>query len=226
VSGALPATIRSPLTRPWPGLARAVAGGVIGWIVAQVIVENPGPPWRVPAAIAVVAAIALGAPFTARAIGLGGPPAWGLATAIGLYLGLPETNHILGVGAGLGVMVVAVLTGAADANGVTVVALGSVLVWAILQGAVTREPAFLAGFAALGLLVLWPLVRYVPGPARGLAPRGARPLLVTAAHTGYAWIVGRRGALVDDRVEMALVGAVGALALIVVTRLVVGGRPT
>jgi hypothetical protein len=226
VSSALPASIRSPLTRPWPGVARAVAGGVIGWIVAEVIVDNPGPSWRVPAAVVVMAAIALGAPFTARAIGLGGPPAWGLATAIGLYLGVPETNHILGVGAGLGVLVIAELTGAARTDGLTVVALGGVLVWAILQGAGEREPALLAGFATLGLIVLWPVVRYVPGPARGLAPRGVRPLLVTGAHVANAWIVGRRGALVDDRVEMAVIGAVGAVALVLATRLVVGGRPT
>jgi hypothetical protein len=226
VSSAVPATIRAPLTRPWPGVARAVAGGAIGWIVAEVIVDNLGPSWRVPASVVVMAAIALGAPLTARAIGLGGPPAWGLAAAIGLYLGVPETDHVLGLGAGLGVLVVAELTGSARADGLTVLALGGVLVWAILQGAGESEPALLAGFATLGLIVLWPVVRYVPGPARALAPHGVRPLLVTAAHTANAWIVGRRGALIDDRVEMATIGAVGAVALVIVARLVVGARTT
>jgi hypothetical protein len=224
VNGALPAAVLLPLTRPWPPAFRALAGGAIGWVVAAGIVDNPGPAWRVPAAAAVMAAIAAGAPLTARASALGGPPAWGLASAIGLYLGVPETNHILGVGAGVGVLVVAELTGAARADGLTVVALGGVLVWAILEGAVTRQPALVAAFASLGLLVLWPVVRYVPGPARALAPRAIRPLLVSTAHAAAVWLVGRRGALLDDRFDMAMIAAFGTVLLLVVTRLIVGGR--
>jgi hypothetical protein len=207
-------------------VARLLAGGLIGWIVADWVVNNPGPGWRTPAAVAAMAAIALGAPLTARAVALGGPPAWGLAAAIGLYLGVPETNHVLGTGAGLGVLVVAELTGAARADGLTVVALGGVLIWTILEGAVSREPALVAGFATLGLIVLWPVVRLLPGPAAALAPYGVRPFLVTGAQVAYAWIVGRRGALVDDRLDMALIAAIGAVALVAVTRLVVGARLT
>jgi hypothetical protein len=129
------------------------------------------------------------------------------------------------VGAGIGVLVVAELVGSAQVDALTIVALGGVLVWTILQGAVSREPALVAGFATLGLLVLWPIVTSFPGPSGGVAPQALRAVLVTATHTTFAWIVGRRGALVDERVDMAAIGAVGAVALVVITRLVVGGRP-
>jgi hypothetical protein len=224
MTGALPAAWRQPLSRPWPGVARLVLGAGLGWLVGAQLVTTLGPDWRVPAAAMAVAAVSLGAPVTARVNALGGPPAWALASTIGLYIGVPETGHVLGLGAGLGVLVVAVLTGRARSDGLTVVLLGGVLVWAMLQGSVQREPALVGALGTLGLLVSWPVVRRIPGPRNGVAPAAVEPLALTAAHALTVWIVGRRGALESSVTAMTVIVITGNLVLVVVARLLTGGR--
>jgi len=223
MTGALPVSVRRPLTRTWPPLARLVGGAVLGAVIAQYAVSTDGPAWRVAAAAAVLGVVALGAPATARAATLGGAPAWALATAVGLYVGVPETDHVIGVGVGLAAFVVAELTGRARADGAAVVALGAALVWATLQGAGGREPALLAAFGAFGLLAVWPLVGALPGPRRALAPAPLRPALVAAAHAVAAVVIGRRGAVTDERVDVVLFAVAGLAALVIVVRLVTGG---
>ena len=223
MTGALPMAIRRPVTRTWPPLARLAGGAVLGAGIAHYVVSTDGPTWRIAAAAAVLGVVALGAPATARAATLGGAPAWALATAVGLYAGVPETDHVIGVGVGLAAFVVAELTGRARANGAAVVALGAALVWATLQGAGASQPALLAGFGAFGLLAVWPVVGALPGPRRSLAPAPLRPALVGAAHAVGAVVIGRRGAVVAERVDVTLFAAVGLAALLVVVRLVTGG---
>ena len=173
-----------------------------------------------------MAAISAGSPLSARAVTLGGPPAWALASTVGLYVGVPETDHVLGMLAGLGVLVLAEVTGRARTGALGVVALGGVVVWALLQGAGNRAPALVAGFGTLGLLALWPIVVWRPGPARSLVPRRLRPLLITALQVVDALFIGRRGAVEDSARNVALATAVSSVALVLATRVVVGGRQT
>jgi hypothetical protein len=224
LTGALPASLRSPLTRRWPPVARVLAGAAIGWAIAAWAVTTPGPSWRTPLAVAAMAVVALGAPLVAGAIALGGPPAWALASAVALYGGVPETDHIVGVAAGLAVLTLAELTGRARTDALTVVALGAVLVWAGLQGAGDHGPAVVAAFATLGLLALWPVVAHVPGPRRALVPRAVRPTAITALHAVEVVLVARRGATEASVRTVALAAAIGAILLVVAVRLAAGGR--
>jgi hypothetical protein len=224
MTGALPASWRPLLSRRWPAVPRLLVGAGLGWVIGAQLVTTAGPDWRVAAAAAAMAVVTLGAPQTAQAGALGGAPAWALASTIGLYLGVPETGHVLGLGAGLGVLVVAHLAARARSDGLEVTLLGGVLTWAMLQGSVEREPALVGALGTFGLLVSWPVVRRLPGPHRGLAPASLRPLLLTTAHAITVWMVGRRGALENSMTAVAVVAVAGNAGLVLVARLVTGGR--
>jgi len=225
MTAVLPDRWRRPFASDWPPVIRAVVGVVLGWFVAAWVADVPYSRWGNVAAAVTLGVTALGAPVTARVRTLGGPPAWGLASAIGLYLGVPETNHILGLGAGLGVLVLAELTGRCRGDALTVVALAGVLVWAITFGTGGRGPAAVAGYATLGLLVSWPVVPRLPGPRRGLVPAATRPAVLTAVDAVAVVLIGRRGATASSVAEMAVIAALGWVALLVVARLVNGVRP-
>ena len=95
---------------------------------------------------------------------------WAAASALGLYLGVPETDHVVGVAAVLAVLVLASLAAPGRASWVLVVGLDVVLAWAAVRGAPGGGPALVAGLAMPGLLVVAPLTSHLPGPRRALVP--------------------------------------------------------
>ncbi len=84
---------------------------------------------------------------------------------VGLYLGVPETDHVVGVAAVLAVLLVASLAAPRRASWVLVVGLDVVLAWAAVRGAPAGGPPLVAGLAMPGLLVVAPLTSHLPGPA-------------------------------------------------------------
>ncbi|MFV0306177.1 MAG: hypothetical protein ACK5OX_00355 [Desertimonas sp.] len=221
MTGALPPPLRRPLTRPWPATPRTIGGAALGWSVER-IVDAPGPSWRPILATAVVALVAAAAPSTARLTALGGPPAMALATTVGLYVGVPETDRVVGLGAGLAVLTVAELLGASHTTPAVVVALGAALVWADLGGAGTHATAVVAGIGALGMFVTAPLVTWMPGPTRALVPRPLRGVVVIALHGAIVIAIGRRGAWGGSLAAVTAASVIGLVALTVAVRLVLG----
>ena len=71
--------------------------------------------------------------------------AFGVATAVGLYLGVPETDHVLGVSVGLAVLAVAELTRRLQVDAIVAMAVDSALVWAAVRGAANRASAVIGG---------------------------------------------------------------------------------
>lgn len=221
MTGALPPALLRPLSRPWPLAARALGGGVLGWTV-DLVTDAPGPSWRPLLAAAVLAVVAAGSPWTARITAWGGAPALAAAAAAGLYVGVPETDHIVGLAVGLAVFALAELLGASRTTAAVVVALGGALVWADLAGSGTRQPALIAGVGALGLLLVAPLVAWAPGPSRPLVPRPLRGDAVLAVHAVAVIAIGRRGARTDSVTEVVALAAAVLAGLVVATRLVHG----
>lgn len=224
MTGALPAAIRRPLVRPWPPLARAL-GGAVGGLGVAAIVDAPGPAWRPLLAAAVLAIVAVAAPITVRLETWGGAPGLAFATTLGLYVGVPETDRVLGASVALVPFVVATLLGGIRSGGGVVVALGAVLMWLTFGGAGDRPPALVAGTAALGLLVVSPVVAALPGPPRSLLPRVLVGGAVAATNTLAVVAIGRRGAVSDSWREVAVLAALGLAALAVITRLLHGPVP-
>jgi hypothetical protein len=215
---------RRPFASDWPPLVRVAIGGAVGWAIAAWIADVPDSAWGNVAAALTMSLVALGAPMTARVRTLGGVSAWALASTIGLYVGVPETNHVLGVGAGFGVFVLGELTGRCRGDALTVVALAGVLVWAITFGTGGRGTAAVAGYATLGLIALWPAVALLPGPRRGLTPAAVRAALLTAVDAVAVVLIGRRGAIVQSVEAMTLTAVLALAALVVVARIVYGSR--
>lgn len=207
----------------WAPLVRVGAGAAAGVIVSGALVTD-GPLWRVPAAAAVLAIAFLVAPGVDRWAGRGITSGWALATSIGIYLGVPETDHVVGVVAVLIVVTLAELTGRARVDGFVVAALDVVLVWSVLRGAAGRPGALVAGMALLGLLVV-----AVPAslPHRpGLEPLPSRwrgPALV-ALQLVFCVIVARFGAVRTTGTEAVIVSVTG-LTVLFVTAWYVMGRP-
>lgn len=225
MSGLLPAAARRPLERPWPAAARALAGAIVAWVALEWGVTRPEPTWRVlAAAAAILATAAVAAPIVARVAVPGVAGGLALASAIGLYLGVPETDLVVGVAAALAMVWFADLTGRLRVDWLIVFALDAVVVFAAVRGAAGRDGAVVGGLAMLGLLVVWPVTAWLPGPARGLVPRSLRPLTLLALHGAYVLVVARRSAIRDDAVGAAVVAAVGVAVLVVATRLAVGRR--
>ena len=153
------------LDRPWPPVLRAVAGGAAGWAAIRWGVTEPVPAWARGGAAGVSAVGGLAAPAVARSVGAIVVYGWASASALGLYLGVPETDHVVGVAAVLAVLLVASLAAPGRASWVLVVGLDVVLAWAAVRGAPAGGPPLVAGLAMPGLLVVAPLTSHLPGPA-------------------------------------------------------------
>ena len=158
------------LDRPWPPVLRAVAGGAAGWAAIRWGVTEPLPAWARGGAAGVSAVGGLAAPAVARSAGATLVYGWASASAAGLYLGVPETDHVVGVAAVLAVLLLASLAAPMRATWVLVVGLDVVLAWAAVRGAPDGGPALVAGLAMPGLLVVAPVTSYLPGPRRAIVP--------------------------------------------------------
>ena len=107
-----------------------------------------------------------GRPAVARGVAATVVTAWAAVSALGLYLGVPETDHVVGVAAVLIVLLVASLGARRRASWVLVVGLDVAMAWAAVRGAPAGGPALAAGLAMPGLLVVAPLTSYLPGRRR------------------------------------------------------------
>ena len=123
----------------------------------------------------------------------------------------------------LAVLWLAELTGRAYVDGLVVLLLDVVLVWAVLWGAAGRPGAIIGGAAMLGLLLVAPVARALPGPARGIPPewQGVALVLLQLLFVGG---VARTAALWESALDAAVVAGGALVLLTVLARLIVGGR--
>ena len=133
---------------PWP--PGRCAGGAAGWAAIRWGVTEPEPSWAPGSAAAVAAAGGLAAPAVARGAGATVVTGWAAASVLGLYLGVPETDHVVGVAAVIAVLVLTSLADPRRASWVLVAGLDVVLVWAAVRGAPAGGPALAAGLAMPG----------------------------------------------------------------------------
>ena len=204
-----------------PAVARAAIGAVVGWVLAEVVGAD-GPSWQGPAAAAVLAVAFLAAPGLDRWAGRGVTSAWALAAAGGLYLGVPETDRIVGVVAVLLVVVGAELLGRASVDGSVASGLDTVLVWAALYGAAGRGGALVAGLACLGMLVVAAPAAMPGRPSRELVPAPWRDPLLVVLQVLFVVVVARAGGVRTTTAEALGVAAVGVVLLSIAAWVVVG----
>ena len=142
--------------RPWP-LARLDVrghrlgrrGGAAGGR-RSAGASRTGAAWAPGGAAAVAAAGGLAAPAVARGAGATVVAGWAAASALGLYLGVPETDHVVGVAAVLAVLVLASLAARGRASWVLVAGLDVVLAWAAVRGAPGGGPRSSPGWRCPG----------------------------------------------------------------------------
>ncbi len=206
---------------------RAAAGGVAGLLIGRLVAGELGDRledawWPTWAGAAVLAVAFVAAPSAGRLTARGPVAALGVITAGGLYLGVPETDHVLGVAVGLAVLAVAELRHRLQVDTIVTMAVDSALVWTAVRGAANREGAVVGGLALLGLLLVAPLVLAGGGRREGGQWRAA---LLVAAQLIFVVVVARNGAVRPDAGAAAAVAAAGLVALTVTARFVVAGRP-
>jgi hypothetical protein len=220
----LPNPSRAQAARwPWPAPVRLLVGAAAGWVVAEGLLRSPGPEWLVWVATGALALAALAAPGADAWAGRGVTSGIALVTVVGIYLGPPETGQVAGLALVLAVLWLAELTGRAYVDGLVVLLLDVVLVWAVLWGAAGRPGAIIGGAAMLGLLLVAPVAKALPGPAAGL-PREWQGLALVLLQLMFVGGVARTAALWESAVDAALVTAGALVLLTVLARLIVGGR--
>jgi hypothetical protein len=209
-------------TRPVYLASVAVLGAAGGWVIADVLVAGVQPAWRAPACAVTLAAAGLAATRIERWSDHGVSTGWALAAAIGMYLGVPETDHLVGVIAVLIVVWLAAVTGRLRADFLVVAGLDAVLVWAAVRGASGSGGALLAALALLGLLVLAPPIALLPRPPRELVRPAWRAPVLVALQLVFCVTVARLGGVRTTLTEAATVAATGLVALGAVAWLVIG----
>ena len=212
------------LDKPWPPVFRAVAGGAAGWAAIRWGVTEPLPAWASAGAAGVSAVGGLAAPAVARGAGARVVAGWAVASALGLYLGVPETDHVVGVTAGLTVLLLASLVAPGRTSWVLVVGLDVLLAWAAVRGAPGGGPALAAGLAMPGLLVVAPLTSHLPGPRRAIASTAVQGAALVVLQACFAVGVARVAARADTIAVASTIAAAALVVLIVGARLIVGSR--
>ena len=214
------------MTGPGAVARRAFGGGLLGLLIGRLIVRELGdriddawwPSWAAAAALAVAFAAA---PSVVGLMRQRTVAVLGVITAGGLYLGVPETDHVLGLLVGLSVLAIADVRGRVRLDTIIVMTIDAALVWAAIRGAADREGAVVGGLALLGLLLVAPLV--IGGSSRRANPPLAAAMLVIAQLV-FVVVVARNGALRPDASGAALVASAGLVGLAVAGRLIVTGR--
>lgn len=204
----------------WP--LRSSLGAVIGWVAADVGASRRAGGWLPIAAALVLAAVAAVAPsLLALTRGRGVPPGLALGSLAGLYVGIPETEHLFGIGVALAALMVGQWACQADESWPVVLTIGALVIWSAVYGGSFRNGALLAGLSSVGLLVLAPLAARLPGPGRVVPePLVAPGLLV--AQLMYAVALGRLVGLRDGAIEGLAVAAAATAVLVVATRVILG----
>lgn len=210
-----------PVRWPWPAPVRALVGAAVGWLVADGLLRDQGPDWRVWLAMGTLALAGLAATAADSWAGRGVVPGIAVVTVAGIYLGPPETGQVRALLLGLLVLWVAELTGRARVDGFVLLLIDAVLLWAVLWGAVSRPGALIGGAAMLGLLLVLPLVRLVPGPAQGL-PDPWRGMALILLQLLFVVGVARTAALSESVAFAAAVSGAALVGLTLLARLVVG----
>ncbi len=204
---------------PW--WVRLAAGAVVGWLIADRLAGGGGPSWTGPAAAATLAIAFVAAPGVDPWAGSGVVSGWALATALGLYVGVPETDQIVGVIAVLLVLWGAELAGRARVDWLVVCGLDAVLVLAAIHGAAGRPGALIAALAMLGLLVVAGPVSLLPRTSRLVPDVWQAPMLV-GLQLAFALGVARIGGVRTTTSEALVVSAAALVALAVAAWLVMG----
>ncbi|MGA9275463.1 MAG: hypothetical protein WBV89_00805, partial [Ilumatobacter sp.] len=148
-----------------------------------------------------------------------------LAALVGLYVGIPETDRIVGILPVIGIMWLGELTGRMRVDGLIVAGLDIVLVWLAVHGSAGRSGAMIAGVALLGLLVVASIIAGVAGPHRIRATeRWTMPALV-GAQLVFAIAVARLGGVRTTAGEAVGVVIVAIPLLALVTTPLIVRRP-
>ena len=180
--------------------------------------------WAPPLVVIVIlAGSVLCVDYERRNDGRGTTAALVLLTIGGIYACVPETGHIEALAVGAGAWLLSeVLTGERVGPGVMLAAVG-VMMWAVVYGGTYRDSALVGGFASLGLLLVEPVARRLPGPPRGLvAERLGRALPMTLLQGSYALLVSRTAGLAPSLARALLLAGPCVLALVLVSRFVLG----
>lgn len=203
--------------RPLAIALRAGVGAIAGWLIVARGVSPDVPGWWAPFVAAWLALALAVAPGTNRWAGRGITSGWALATILGIYVGVPETDRIVGVGAVIAVIWLGELSGRMRVDALIVVALDIVLVWAAVQGAVGVSGAMIAGVATLGLLVVAPIVAAVARAPRSLSHAPWTMPVLVGLQFVFAIAVARLGGVRTTAGEATIVVviAVAVLALAV-----------
>ena len=209
-------------TVPW--WVRMAAGAVAGWLIADRFPGGGDPSWTGPAAAATLAIAFVAAPGVNPWAGSGVVSGWAVATALGLYAGVPETDQIIGVIAVLLVLWGAEPAGRARVDWLVACGLDAVLVLAAIHGAAGRPGALIAALAMLGLLVVAGPVSLLPRPSQ-LVPDVLQAATLLGLQFAFAFVVARKGGVRTTTSEALVVSATALVALAVAAWLVMG-QPT
>ena len=180
--------------------------------------------WAPPLVVIVIlAGSVLCVDYERRNDGRGTTAALVLLTIGGFYACVPETGHIGALAVGAGAWLLSeFLTGERVGPGVMLAAVG-VMMWAVVYGGTYRDSALVGGFASLGLLLVEPVARRLPGPPRGLvAERLGRALAMILLQGSYALLVSRTAGLAPSLARALLLAGPCVLALVLVSRFVLG----
>ena len=208
-----------------PVLTRAALGAVAGWLIAVVLVDGSSPSWRGGAAAAVMALGIGGAPALDTWSGRGVTSGWTLAAALGIYVGVPETDRAAGVIAVLLVVVAAELFGRGRVDGLIGAGLVAVLVWTAVAGAAGRGGALVAALATTGMLALIGPLSAAPAPPRRIVPVAWRDPVLVALQLAFAVGIARVGGVRTTTSGALLVVAIATPVLAVAAWLTIGPPP-
>lgn|GEM_PF-6981003 len=171
--------------------------------------------WYVPTTYLVGAAAMIGAYDTAtrwrapRLVGL-----LPLISLGGIYACVPETDHVRTLAPVFIAVAVAALLGWRLQPSAIAVAAG-VLCWAAWFGGRYRPSGLIGGLAAVGMLVVEPIVARFPG--RQLVRGVVAPVILVGLHAGYALLVARTAGLRHDTESALAISAAAAVALALVS---------
>ena len=144
----------------------------------------------------------------------------------GIYACVPETGHIASLALGVGL--VALLERVEPEGirpGLAVVLVGALL-WAVAYGGTYRDSAVVGGVASLGLVVVEPIARRLPGPKRGMARGSTAQLLGLVGLQGsFALAVSRTAGLAASSSEAVVIAVPMVVAVAVAARLLLGPAP-
>lgn len=217
--------MRPPAAGPGVRAGLAAAGAIVGGLI---VVTGPqsAPDWQAWAVVGTLAVAGLAAPSADRWAGTGITSGWALAAATGLFLGVPETDHVQGVIAVLLIVWLVELFGLTRVGGWFVAGLDAVLVWSAARGAAGIGGALVAGLACLGMLVMMAPASWLPRPRREVMPTAWRAPALMALQLGFVIGVARIGGVRTTVSEALVVSGAALVVLLVVAWVIMSPAPS